>query len=79
MKLILYGRPISSNEKSVEEPPLCHEEQSSEDFSTLPHRINTNEICLLCGEFGHNRELCYHCIVSSGLVQPNADTVVNFK
>jgi hypothetical protein len=41
----------SSIEGTVEEFPLCHDKDSSEGVSTLPHRINTNYICLLtlCG------------------------------
>jgi hypothetical protein len=82
MKHLFPGRPRSSNEEAVNESALCDDEENPEDVSTLTHRINTKDICLLCGEFGHNMELWYRCVICSGWVRTgcsSADTAVNFN
>jgi hypothetical protein len=66
MKRPFPGRPSSSNEEAVDGSRLCCDKVSSEDVSTLPHRTSTNDICLVCGEFWHNRELRYCCFVCCG-------------
>jgi hypothetical protein len=76
------GRPSSSNEEAVDESLLCYDNESSENVNTLPHRKNTNDTSLLCGECGHNREFRYRCVVCSGWAHvecSSADTAVNFK
>jgi hypothetical protein len=65
MKRLLLGRRGSSNEVAVNDSPPCHDVDNS-DVSTLSHRIHTNDICLLCGEFGRKRELWYRCVISMG-------------
>jgi hypothetical protein len=72
MKCLFPSRRSSSNGEALNDSPLCHDKESSEDVSTLSHRINTNDICLLSGEFGRNRELWYRCIISFGWFTSNA-------
>jgi hypothetical protein len=81
MKRLLPGRHSSSNEEAVHVTPLHHEEESSEGVSTVSHRINTNDICLLCVESGRNRELC-RCAVCCRWAHvqcSSADTAVSSK
>jgi hypothetical protein len=68
IKHLFPGRPSSSNAEAVGEYRLLYGKGNSEGVLTLPHRTNTKYIFLLCGEFCHNRELRYHCIVCSGWV-----------
>jgi hypothetical protein len=63
MKRLFPGCPRSSNEKAVDELPLCQDGESSDDVSTLSHGIHTIDIRSLCGQFGHIRELQYCCII----------------
>jgi hypothetical protein len=82
MKRVFPGRASSSNEEADDVSRLCYDKVSSEDVSTLLYKTNTNDICLLCGEFGHNRELRHRCAVCSEWVHvecSSAETVVNFK
>jgi hypothetical protein len=51
------GHPNSSIVHAVDHLTLCHEENSSEDVRTLPHRTDTSDICPSCVEFGRSREL----------------------
>jgi len=39
-----------------------------EDVNILSQRNNSNDICLFCGEMGHNKKLQYCCVICSGWV-----------
>jgi hypothetical protein len=66
MKLPFPGRPSFSNIEAIGESLLCYDKESSKDVQHLASRTNTNYICLLCGEYGHNRELRCRYVVCSG-------------
>jgi hypothetical protein len=59
LKHLFPGRPSFSNVKAVGGCRLCYDAVSFEDVSTLPNRTNTDDICLLSGEFCNNMELIH--------------------
>jgi hypothetical protein len=63
-KQLFPGRSSFSNESPVDESPMRHHEENSENVNILPHGINTNDIRVLCRVSGRNRKAWYRVICS---------------
>jgi hypothetical protein len=58
-----FEGPISSAEEAIDENQLCQDEESSKDVNIFSfYRINTNDICLFCGEFCCSVGLWHSCV-----------------